>query len=354
MISFFVIKFNVFPQTYVKGATMTYSHSKMPAFAFVVMRFLVAYFPSIKHYLKQLAFIVLIAFVSLNLSGCAFFQNLASKSTTKHSKVAKNKNANSNKFGGQFSEESREEFRQLMQLYANAYYEVVTNDDYAKATQMLNESCNRGLGTACYLLVEFDENNNEEEDIEIAAEKLKHDCLAPKPTIRSGASCATLAELVVKEEVEYADVIEQALYDKGCRLNDPLSCARYAAKYLKNDEPELFKKYSNKAIKQAALGCNHGMGFYCLLAANTIQMLYQEDKDGKAKGFWQRGCELKDGSSCYMVKSIEQKEKLERMLKQKQEAEKAAQKASQNTQKVEPQKADSKESQANAKPSKVD
>lgn len=273
--------------------------------------------------LKQLAFLAFGAFIALNLSGCALFQP-NNKLATSQTKV---KRINPNVFGAQFSDESREEFRQLMQLYANAYYEVVTNDDYAKATQMLNESCNRGLGTACYLLVEFDENNNEEEDTEIAAEKLKHDCLAPKPTIRSGASCATLAELVVKEEVEYADVIEQALYDKGCQLNDPLSCARYAAKYLKNEEPELYKRYANKAIKQAALGCNHGMGFYCLLAANTIQMLYQEDKDGKAKGFWKRGCELKDGSSCYMVKSIEQKEKLERMLKQKQEAEKAQKEA---------------------------
>lgn len=267
--------------------------------------------------LKQFALVVFGAFIALNLSGCAFFQT--NKVATSQTKVKR--------FGAQFSDESREEFRQLMQLYANAYYEVVTNDDYEKATQMLNESCNRGLGTACYLLIEFDDNNNEEEDTEIAAEKLKHDCLAPKPTIRSGASCATLAELVVKEEVEYADVIEQALYDKGCHLNDPLSCARYAAKYLKNEEPELYKRYANKAIKQAALGCNHGMGFYCLLAANTIQMLYQEDKDGKAKGFWKRGCELKDGSSCYMVKSIEQKEKLERMLKQKQEAEKAQKEA---------------------------
>lgn len=273
--------------------------------------------------LKQLALFVFGAFIALNLSGCALFQP-NNKLATSQTKV---KRINPNVFGAQFSDESREEFRQLMQLYANAYYEVVTNDDYAKATQMLNESCNRGLGTACYLLVEFDDNNNEEEDTEIAAEKLKHDCLAPKPTIRSGASCATLAELVVKEEVEYADVIEQALYDKGCQLNDPLSCARYAAKYLKNEEPELYKRYANKAIKQAALGCNHGMGFYCLLAANTIQMLYQEDKDGKAKGFWKRGCELKDGSSCYMVKSIEQKEKLERMLKQKQEAEKAQKEA---------------------------
>ena len=272
--------------------------------------------------LKQFALVVFGAFIALNLSGCAFFQT--NKVATPQTEV---KRINPNVFGAQFSDESREEFRQLMQLYANAYYEVVTNDDYAKATQMLNESCNRGLGTACYLLVEFDDNNNEEEDTEIAAEKLKHDCLAPKPTIRSGASCATLAELVVKEEVEYADVIEQALYDKGCQLNDPLSCARYAAKYLKNEEPELYKRYANKAIKQAALGCNHGMGFYCLLAANTIQMLYQEDKDGKAKGFWKRGCELKDGSSCYMVKSIEQKEKLERMLKQKQEAEKAQKEA---------------------------
>lgn len=273
--------------------------------------------------LKQLALFAFGAFIALNLSGCAFFQP-NNKLATSQTKV---KRINPNVFGAQFSDESREEFRQLMQLYANAYYEVVTNDDYAKATQMLNESCNRGLGTACYLLVEFDDNSNEEEDTEIAAEKLKHDCLAPKPTIRSGASCATLAELVVKEEVEYADVIEQALYDKGCQLNDPLSCARYAAKYLKNEEPELYKRYANKAIKQAALGCNHGMGFYCLLAANTIQMLYQEDKDGKAKGFWKRGCELKDGSSCYMVKSIEQKEKLERMLKQKQEAEKAQKEA---------------------------
>lgn len=273
--------------------------------------------------LKQLALFVFGAFIALNLSGCALFQP-NNKLATSQTKV---KRINPNVFGAQFSDESREEFRQLMQLYANAYYEVVTNDDYAKATQMLNESCNRGLGTACYLLVEFDDNSNEEEDTEIAAEKLKHDCLAPKPTIRSGASCATLAELVVKEEVEYADVIEQALYDKGCQLNDPLSCARYAAKYLKNEEPELYKRYANKAIKQAALGCNHGMGFYCLLAANTIQMLYQEDKDGKAKGFWKRGCELKDGSSCYMVKSIEQKEKLERMLKQKQEAEKAQKEA---------------------------
>ena len=272
--------------------------------------------------LKQLALFAFGAFIALNLSGCALFQ--PNKLATSQTKV---KRINPNVFGAQFSDESREEFRQLMQLYANAYYEVVTNDDYAKATQMLNESCNRGLGTACYLLVEFDDNSNEEEDTEIAAEKLKHDCLAPKPTIRSGASCATLAELVVKEEVEYADVIEQALYDKGCQLNDPLSCARYAAKYLKNEEPELYKRYANKAIKQAALGCNHGMGFYCLLAANTIQMLYQEDKDGKAKGFWKRGCELKDGSSCYMVKSIEQKEKLERMLKQKQEAEKAQKEA---------------------------
>lgn len=273
--------------------------------------------------LKQLALFSFGAFIALNLSGCALFQP-NNKLATSQTKV---KRINPNVFGAQFSDESREEFRQLMQLYANAYYEVVTNDDYAKATQMLNESCNRGLGTACYLLVEFDDNSNEEEDTEIAAEKLKHDCLAPKPTIRSGASCATLAELVVKEEVEYADVIEQALYDKGCQLNDPLSCARYAAKYLKNEEPELYKRYANKAIKQAALGCNHGMGFYCLLAANTIQMLYQEDKDGKAKGFWKRGCELKDGSSCYMVKSIEQKEKLERMLKQKQEAEKAQKEA---------------------------
>lgn len=273
--------------------------------------------------LKQLALFAFGAFIALNLSGCALFQP-NNKLATSQTKV---KRINPNVFGAQFSDESREEFRQLMQLYANAYYEVVTNDDYAKATQMLNESCNRGLGTACYLLVEFDDNSNEEEDTEIAAEKLKHDCLAPKPTIRSGASCATLAELVVKEEVEYADVIEQALYDKGCQLNDPLSCARYAAKYLKNEEPELYKRYANKAIKQAALGCNHGMGFYCLLAANTIQMLYQEDKDGKAKGFWKRGCELKDGSSCYMVKSIEQKEKLERMLKQKQEAEKAQKEA---------------------------
>lgn len=272
--------------------------------------------------LKQLVFLVFGVFIALNLSGCALFQT--NKLATSQTKV---KRINPNVFGAQFSDESREEFRQLMQLYANAYYEVVTNDDYAKATQMLNESCNRGLGTACYLLVEFDDNSNEEEDTEIAAEKLKHDCLAPKPTIRSGASCATLAELVVKEEVEYADVIEQALYDKGCQLNDPLSCARYAAKYLKNEEPELYKRYANRAIKQAALGCNHGMGFYCLLAANTIQMLYQEDKDGKAKGFWKRGCELKDGSSCYMVKSIEQKEKLERMLKQKQEAEKAQKEA---------------------------
>lgn len=272
--------------------------------------------------LKQLVFLVFGVFIALNLSGCALFQ--PNKLATSQTKV---KRINPNVFGAQFSDESREEFRQLMQLYANAYYEVVTNDDYAKATQMLNESCNRGLGTACYLLVEFDDNSNEEEDTEIAAEKLKHDCLAPKPTIRSGASCATLAELVVKEEVEYADVIEQALYDKGCQLNDPLSCARYAAKYLKNEEPELYKRYANRAIKQAALGCNHGMGFYCLLAANTIQMLYQEDKDGKAKGFWKRGCELKDGSSCYMVKSIEQKEKLERMLKQKQEAEKAQKEA---------------------------
>lgn len=273
--------------------------------------------------LKQLAFLAFGVFIALNLSGCALFQP-NNKLATSQTKV---KRINPNVFGAQFSDESREEFRQLMQLYANAYYEVVTNDDYAKATQMLNESCNRGLGTACYLLVEFDDNSNEEEDTEIAAEKLKHDCLAPKSTIRSGASCATLAELVVKEEVEYADVIEQALYDKGCQLNDPLSCARYAAKYLKNEEPELYKRYANKAIKQAALGCNHGMGFYCLLAANTIQMLYQEDKDGKAKGFWKRGCELKDGSSCYMVKSIEQKEKLERMLKQKQEAEKAQKEA---------------------------
>lgn len=273
--------------------------------------------------LKQLALFAFGAFIALNLGGCALFQP-NNKLATSQTKV---KRINPNVFGAQFSDESREEFRQLMQLYANAYYEVVTNDDYAKATQMLNESCNRGLGTACYLLVEFDDNSNEEEDTEIAAEKLKHDCLAPKPTIRSGASCATLAELVVKEEVEYADVIEQALYDKGCQLNDPLSCARYAAKYLKNEEPELYKRYANKAIKQAALGCNHGMGFYCLLAANTIQMLYQEDKDGKAKGFWKRGCELKDGSSCYMVKSIEQKEKLERMLKQKQEAEKAQKEA---------------------------
>lgn len=273
--------------------------------------------------LKQFALFAFGAFIALNLSGCALFQP-NNKLATSQTKV---KRINPNVFGAQFSDESREEFRQLMQLYANAYYEVVTNDDYAKATQMLNESCNRGLGTACYLLVEFDDNSNEEEDTEIAAEKLKHDCLAPKPTIRSGASCATLAELVVKEEVEYADVIEQALYDKGCQLNDPLSCARYAAKYLKNEEPELYKRYANKAIKQAALGCNHGMGFYCLLAANTIQMLYQEDKDGKAKGFWKRGCELKDGSSCYMVKSIEQKEKLERMLKQKQEAEKAQKEA---------------------------
>ncbi|MGX3044076.1 hypothetical protein [Helicobacter sp. T3_23-1056] len=278
--------------------------------------------------LKQLAFFAFSAFVALNLSGCAFFQNSQSKANSQEKTASQTKatKVNPNIFGGQFSEESREEFRQLMQLYANAYYEVVTNEDYEKATQMLNESCNRGLGTACYLLVEFDENGNEEEDTEIAAEKLKHDCLAPKPTIRSGASCATLAELVIKEDVEYADVIEQALYDKGCQLNDPLSCARYAAKYLKNEEPDLYKRYANKAIRQAALGCNHGMGFYCLLAANTIQMLYQEDKDGKAKGFWKRGCELKDGSSCYMVKSIEQKEKLERMLKQKQEAEKAAQK----------------------------
>lgn len=273
--------------------------------------------------LKQFALFAFGAFIALNLSGCALFQP-NNKLATSQTKV---KRINPNVFGAQFSDESREEFRQLMQLYANAYYEVVTNDDYAKATQMLNESCNRGLGTACYLLVEFDDNSSEEEDTEIAAEKLKHDCLAPKPTIRSGASCATLAELVVKEEVEYADVIEQALYDKGCQLNDPLSCARYAAKYLKNEEPELYKRYANKAIKQAALGCNHGMGFYCLLAANTIQMLYQEDKDGKAKGFWKRGCELKDGSSCYMVKSIEQKEKLERMLKQKQEAEKAQKEA---------------------------
>ena len=274
--------------------------------------------------IKRLAFIAFGAFIALNLSGCALFQPNKDKVATSQTKA---KRLNTNVFGAQFSDESREEFRQLMQLYANAYYEVVTNDDYAKATQMLNESCNRGLGTACYLLVEFDDNANEEEDTEIAAEKLKHDCLAPKPTIRSGASCATLAELVVKEEVEYADVIEQALYDKGCQLNDPLSCARYAAKYLKNEEPDLYKRYANKAIKQAALGCNHGMGFYCLLAANTIQMLYQEDKDGKAKGFWKRGCELKDGSSCYMVKSIEQKEKLERMLKQKQEAEKAQKEA---------------------------
>lgn len=272
--------------------------------------------------LKQLALFTFGAFIALNLSGCALFQPNKDKLATSQDKAKK---VNPNVFGGQFSDESREEFRQLMQLYANAYYEVVTNDDYAKATQMLNESCNRGLGTACYLLVEFDDNSNEEEDTEIAAEKLKHDCLAPKPTIRSGASCATLAELVVKEEVEYADVIEQALYDKGCQLNDPLSCARYAAKYLKNEEPDLYKRYANKAIKQAALGCNHGMGFYCLLAANTIQMLYQEDKDGKAEGFWRRGCELKDGSSCYMVKSIEQKRKIERALYQKKvEAEKLA------------------------------
>ena len=271
--------------------------------------------------LRQLALFAFGAFIVLNLSGCALFQP-NNKLATSQTKV---KRINPNVFGAQFSDESREEFRQLMQLYANAYYEVVTNDDYAKATQMLNESCNRGLGTACYLLVEFDDNSNEEEDTEIAAEKLKHDCLAPKPTIRSGASCATLAELVLKEEVEYADVIEQALYDKGCQLNDPLSCARYAAKYLKNEEPELYKRYANKAIKQAALGCNHGMGFYCLLAANTIQMLYQEDKDGKAEGFWRRGCELKDGSSCYMVKSIEQKRKIERALyKKKVEAEKLA------------------------------
>lgn len=282
--------------------------------------------------LKQLAFFAFSAFVALNLSGCAFFQNLQSKANSqeKTASQTKVKKANPNVFGGQFSEESREEFRQLMQLYANAYYEVVTNDDYEKATQMLNESCNRGLGTSCFLLVSFEDYDGEEErreeDIEIAAEKLKHDCFAPKPTIRSGASCATLAELVKKEKVEYAEVIEQALYDKGCQLNDPLSCARYAANYLKNEEPDLYKRYANKAIRQAALGCNHGMGFYCLLAANTIQMLYQEDKDGKAKGFWKRGCELKDGSSCYMVKSIEQREKLERMLKQKQEAEKAAQK----------------------------
>lgn len=296
--------------------------------------------------LKQLAFFAFSVFIALNLSGCALFQNLQSKakSQEKTASQTKVKKANPNVFGGQFSEESREEFRQLMQLYANAYYEVVTNDDYEKATQMLNESCNRGLGTACYLLVEFDENGNEEEDTEIAAEKLKHDCLAPKPTIRSGASCATLAELVIKEDVEYADVIEQALYDKGCQLNDPLSCARYAAKYLKNEEPDLYKRYANKAIRQAALGCNHGMGFYCLLAANTIQMLYQEDKDGKAKGFWRRGCELKDGSSCYMVKSIEQKEKLERMLKQKQEAEKAAQKEA-NKQGATQTKTDSNESE---------
>lgn len=197
--------------------------------------------------------------------------------------------------------------KQGYELLSKATYAENVDNDYEGALELKRQACDLGIGKACwYYAFQTDDFN----DYSRAQEILTNDCFANKPNVLSAESCTYLGIMTSQEKTQ-GQVFEVArLYDMGCKLGDGWGCYRLARDTLNNSNYDEALNINKKAINILEKQCNANIGSSCYLLGCVYEQPFSENwldyntRMNRAKVFFERGCNLKDGDACEALQQL--------------------------------------------------
>ncbi|RDU67618.1 sel1 repeat family protein [Helicobacter didelphidarum] len=206
----------------------------------------------------------------------------------------------------QHTHSDRDKIAMATKLLSRASYSQHIEKNDNEFLKLTKQACDLGLGRACWY---YANETGEAKDLLHAEEILQKDCFAKTPTTSSGESCTFLGIMSSQVETKH-NYIEKDLYNRGCNLNNGWGCYRYAADFLAETDSKKAQQYNDKALQILTRECNNNIGSSCYFIGSVyeqpfkIDWLSLEEREKQARFFYQKGCNLGDGDSCYNKQNL--------------------------------------------------
>mgnify|MGYP003375790634 FL=1 len=180
-------------------------------------------------------------------------------------------------------------------LVSQSSYASVIEHNEDLGLELLQEACNLEYGRACWY---YAYETEDEEDILRAQEVLQKSCFSPSANKYNGESCTYLGIMVSHNKADIAES-EQEIYTRACNLGDGWGCYRLAKEFIIDEDIEKAKEIEEKALSILLQDCGKSEAASCYFAGSMYAEKGSEDDIVKAHEFYEKGCNLGDGDSCY-------------------------------------------------------
>ena len=173
-----------------------------------------------------------------------------------------------------------------------------STEDHVGANAAYKAGCEYGSGTACgNLAISYENGQGVAVDFMMAKTLYEKGCNG-----KYGSACNGLGVLAESGKIGKYPTPPYKLYDKGCTLGAPESCANFG---IANDQGEGIPEDARRAATLYEKSCKMGDGFGCSLLGS----LYEEGRGvaedlERAAELYKQGCDEEDAWGCDQLAAL--------------------------------------------------